>query len=35
VPPPKPDFSLGTIAATGSAPGTADYVEDIKVKCFE
>ena len=35
VPPPKPDFSLGTIAATGSAPGTADYVEDIKIKCFE
>jgi hypothetical protein len=35
VPPPKPDFSLGTIAATGSAPGTADYVESIKIKCFE
>ena len=35
VPPPKPDFSLGTITATGSAPGTADYVEDIRIKCFE
>jgi hypothetical protein len=35
VPPPKPDFSLGTITSTGSAPGTADYVEGIKVKCFE
>jgi hypothetical protein len=35
VPPPKPDFSLGTIMSTGSAPGTADYVEDIKIKCFE
>jgi hypothetical protein len=35
VPPPKPDFSLGTITSTGSAPGTADYVEDIKIKCFE
>jgi hypothetical protein len=35
VPPPKPDFSLGTITVTGSAPGTADYVEDIKIKCFE
>jgi hypothetical protein len=35
VPPPKPDFSLGTITATGSAPGTADYVEGIKLKCFE
>jgi len=35
VPPPKPDFSLGTIAATGSATGAADYVEGIKIKCFE
>jgi hypothetical protein len=35
VPSPKPDFSLGTITATGSAPGTADYVEGIKIKCFE
>ena len=35
VPPPKPDFSLGTITSTGSAPLTADYVEDIKIKCFE
>ncbi len=35
VPPPKPDFSLGTITSTGSAPGTADYVESIKIKCFE
>jgi hypothetical protein len=35
VPPPKPDFSLGTITSTGSAPGTADYVEGIKIKCFE
>jgi hypothetical protein len=35
VPPPKPDFILGTIASTGSAPGTADYVESIKIKCFE
>ena len=35
VPPPKPDFSLGTITSTGSAPSTADYVEGIKIKCFE
>jgi hypothetical protein len=35
VPPPKPDFSLGTITATGSAPGTADYVESTRIKCFE
>jgi hypothetical protein len=35
VPPPKPDFSLGTITSTGSAPGTADYVESTKIKCFE
>jgi hypothetical protein len=35
VPPPKPGFSLGSITATGSAPGTADYVEGIKIKCFE
>jgi hypothetical protein len=35
VPPPKPDFSLGTITSTGAAPGTADYVEGIKIKCFE
>jgi hypothetical protein len=35
LPPPKPDFSLGTITSTGSAPGTADYVEGIKIKCFE
>jgi hypothetical protein len=35
VPPPKPDFSLGVITATGSAPGTADYVESIGIKCFE
>jgi len=35
VPPPKPDFSLGTITSTGTAPGTADYVEGMKIKCFE
>ena len=35
VPPPKPDFSLGTITSTGSAPGTANYVEGIGIKCFE
>jgi hypothetical protein len=35
VPPPKPDFSLGLITSTGSAPGTADYVESTKIKCFE
>jgi hypothetical protein len=35
VPPPKPGFSLGTITSTGSAPGTATYVEDISIKCFE
>jgi hypothetical protein len=35
VPPPKPGFSLGTITSTGSAPGTADYVEGIRIKCFE
>jgi hypothetical protein len=35
VPPPKPDFSLGTITSTGSAPGTADYVESTNIKCFE
>jgi hypothetical protein len=35
VPPPKPDFSLGTITSTGSAPGTANYVESTRIKCFE
>jgi hypothetical protein len=35
VPPPKPGFSLGTITSTGSAPGTADYVESTSIKCFE
>ena len=35
VPPPKPDFSLGTITSKGSALGTADYVEGIRIKCFE
>jgi hypothetical protein len=35
VPPPNPDFSLGTITSTGSAPGTADYVESTRIKCFE
>ena len=35
MPPPKPDFSLGTITSTGSAPGTTDYVESISIKCFE
>ena len=34
-PPPKSGFSLGTITAAGSAPGTADYVESISIKCFE
>jgi hypothetical protein len=35
VPSPKPGFSLGTITSTGSAPGTADYVESTRIKCFE
>jgi len=35
VPPSKPDFSLGTITPTESAPGTADYVESTRIKCFE
>jgi len=35
VPPPRPDFSLGIITSTGSAPGTTDYVESTKIKCFE
>jgi hypothetical protein len=35
VPPPKPDFSLGRITSTGSARGTADYVESTRIKCFE
>jgi hypothetical protein len=35
VSPPEPGFSLGTITSTGSAPGTADSVEDIRLKCFE
>jgi hypothetical protein len=34
-PSPKPGFSLGTITSTGSAPGTVDYVEGTKIKCFE
>jgi hypothetical protein len=35
VPSPGSGFSLGVITATGSTPGTADYVEDIAIKCFE
>jgi hypothetical protein len=35
VPPPKPGFSVGTITSTGSASGTADYVENTSIKCFE
>ena len=35
VPPPKPGFSLGTVTSTGSALGTADYVESTSIKCFE
>jgi hypothetical protein len=35
VPLPKPDFSLGTITSTGSAPGTTDYVENTIIKCVE
>jgi len=35
VPPPKPGFSVGTITSTGWAPGTADYIEGINIKCFE
>jgi len=36
VPPPKPDFSLGTITSTGSGSvGTSVYVENTKIKCFE
>jgi hypothetical protein len=27
--------STGTITTTGSAPGTADYVESTNIKCFE
>ncbi len=35
VPPPRPDFTLGTITSTGSASGTTDYVKAISIKCFE
>ncbi len=35
VPPPKPDFSLGTITSTGSVFLTANYVESTRIKCFE
>jgi len=35
VPSAKPGFSLGTIMSTGSAPGTADYVESTGIKCFD
>ena len=35
VPSPKPDFSLGTLEVTGSAPHTADYVDTMTIKCFE
>ena len=35
VPLPKPGFSVGAITSTGSALGAADYVEDIRIKCFE
>ena len=35
VPASKPGFSLGTITSTGSASGTADYVESTGIKCFE
>jgi hypothetical protein len=35
VPASKPGFSLGTITSTGSASGTADYVESTNIKCFE
>jgi hypothetical protein len=32
---PDPPFSSGVITATGSAPGTADHVEDLTIKCNE
>ncbi len=35
VPPSAPGFSVGSITSTGSAPGTADYVESTSIKCFE
>ncbi len=35
VPPSAPGFSVGLITSTGSAPGTADYVESTSIKCFE
>jgi len=36
VPPPKPDFSLGTITSVGTGSvGTSFYVENTKIKCFE
>ena len=28
-------FTAGVIRATGSAPGTADYVEDLTINCHE
>jgi hypothetical protein len=35
VPPPKPDFSLGTITSTGTgSAGTSVYVENTKIKCM-
>jgi hypothetical protein len=35
VPQPEPGFSIGTMTSTGSAPGTADYVESTSIKCFD
>jgi hypothetical protein len=35
VPASKKGFSLGVITSTGSASGTADYVESTVIKCFE
>jgi hypothetical protein len=35
VPPPKPGFSTGTIAITGTAPLTPYYYESTRIKCFE
>jgi hypothetical protein len=35
VPSGRGGFTAGVIRATGSAPGTADYVEDLTINCHE